>query len=99
MFFNSIIKNKINKFSKEYDNPLKIAKLCVKICDGILRAIGINVASDCRVYWFSFSSAFLISQHIILTFYTIYYYWDKNKLSSLQPVAISAIYTPVSGVF
>lgn len=74
---------KWNKTEKKYDNltPYQCGCLDIKILNYILRIVGNNVASDCHVYFRSSTGGIAIAQHFISTFYTMYYYWDKIKVT------------------
>lgn len=69
---------------------------CIELIKIALNPLGIRVCQDCKVYWLSFACAFFGVQHLLLSFYTIYYYWDKNRISSIQPLAVMAVSVPVS---
>lgn len=79
--------------------PIDYIQLCIRIITTALKPIGINVTTNCRVTWTAYLCAITAFQQSLLGLYTAYYYWDTNKLSSMQPLAILAITIPVISTF
>lgn len=63
--------------------------------DFLLRLVGDHVVSDCKRNWLTPLAGLCALQYSFLTLYTAIYYWDKNKVTSIQPLTIMAIMIPV----
>lgn len=63
--------------------------------DFLLRLIGDHVVTDCKRNWLTPGVGLCVLQYSSLTLYTAIYYWDTNKVTSIQPLTIMAIVVPV----
>lgn len=75
--------------------PYKKWKLVAVAVDFILRLVGIHVMSDCKRNWRTLISVVLGVQFAAFLFYTVWYYWDESKITSIQPFSATAIAIPV----
>lgn len=57
--------------------------------------LGVNVFSDCKRNWRTPIAGLCSLQFAGLLIFTAWYYWDENKITSIQPLAIVAIVIPV----
>lgn len=90
--------NKLNYLRNKYKSltPQSFALHCVEIVDRMGKIIGITLASDCRVTIYSYTTLYLAVQHNAFSVYTAWYFWNENRISSLQPFTLFAIAVPVS---
>lgn len=58
--------------------------------------IGINVLSDCVLYWLSPIAGLAILSMYISQAYTMWFYWHDNKISAIQPLAVTAMLVQVN---
>lgn len=58
--------------------------------------IGINVMSDCELYWLSPIAGLAILSMYISQAYTMWFYWTDNKISAIQPLAVTAMLVQVN---
>lgn len=49
------------------------------IPDVLLKIFGIRILGDCRVYWLSFFSSFLVLNYFGLSIYTLIYYGNTGR--------------------
>lgn len=75
--------------------PRDYAALCVRIFNGLVVPIGVNAGTDCRVYWLSYMCTAFSVEHVLLCLYAATYYWDTNKVSSIQGLCLLGITIPV----
>lgn len=66
------------------------------VCRFVLNGIGIRVLDDCERNWLTPLGAFIGIEQALLTIYTMYYYWDVNKITAIQAISLEAIAIPVS---
>lgn len=69
-----------------------------RMCDFSLRLVGIHVVSDCEINWLTPVAGLCSLQYALLSIYTAWYYWNENRISSIQPQVIMAIMIPVMKV-
>lgn len=95
--FAKALSEKYSSLKNEFESltARKLSVLMMKVSAFPLNLVGIRVLVDCRVTAYSFMAASFIVLHNILCFYTAYYYWNDNKVSSVQPFAVAAISIPV----
>lgn len=91
--YSDLFINLKNKYSNL--TPRELALLCIKITDKISKTYGNHIAGNCQFNLFSYFIFYLAIQHILCSIYTAYYYWNLNKISSLQPFTLFALVVPV----
>lgn len=60
--------------------------------------LGVYTWDDCRWTWRTLLPLFLGIEVGSLSLYTIFYYWNENKISAIQPLSLLAIAIPVRTV-
>lgn len=73
---------------KKWDVAWKIGKVTTNI-------IGIHVLDDCKWNWLTPLGILVGIEQSSLTAYTMWYYWNENMITALQPLSILAIVVPV----
>lgn len=76
--------------------PKALVLLCVKITDKISATYGNHVAGNCKFNMFSYFLFYLATQHVLCSVYTAYYFWNENRIASIQPFTLFALAIPVS---
>lgn len=86
-------RNVVDRIRKGFEQktPFEKVELVRKPVSLILEIIGINVLSDCKRNWRTPICAVTALQVSCLLFYTMQFYWAENKITALQPFAISAM--------
>lgn len=85
-------------WEKRFENTtaMEYGLYSVKAITIALHPLGIRASTDCHVYWLSYVCAFFMTEHSLTSLYTVYYYWNINRISSIQPFTILAVSVPVS---
>lgn len=66
-------------------------KSVIGSADFILKLLGINVLSDCKRNWRTPIAGICALQYKVLVLYTIWYYWDENKITSVQGLTMLSL--------
>lgn len=75
--------------------PYKKINVVLKMAKLVFGLAGLEVLRDCTRNWRTPFVGLGSGQYALLTFYTAWYYWDDNKITSIQPFSIMAIVVPV----
>lgn len=71
--------------------PLQKWCLVRDFCDSLVRILGVNVLNDCKRNWRTPLAGFCAIQYAIFTLYTAWFYWNENKITSIQPFSVTAM--------
>lgn len=71
--------------------PLQKWSLVRDFCDFLLTILGVNVLNDCSRNWLTPLAGFCAIQFTAFLFYTAWYYWNENKINSIQPFSVTAM--------
>lgn len=63
--------------------------------DTPLRMLGVNVLNDCHWIWITPISGLTIPLVFIVQAYTMWFYWHENKITAIQPLAMTAMVVQV----
>lgn len=90
-------RNKFRNIQRYFQNATPFWKFeLVRIAtNSILEFLGLNVLSDCKRNWRTPFAGLCAFQYACLTFFTARYYWNENKITSIQPFTIMAVMIPV----
>lgn len=88
----------VDKWRNTYKNltPREYSKLSIKLMNTLIGPLGVNIANDCRVYWYSYGVGIGLLFHNICSIYRFFHFWKTNKLSAFQPIVGFATTIPVS---
>lgn len=75
--------------------PYQKWKLIRDLVDILCNVMGIKVMSDCSRSWLTIMPPVVGSTSIIIQVYSLWFYWDLNMISALQPLALLALAVPV----
>lgn len=65
-------------------SPQRKWKLIIIVTDTIMALVGVNLLSDCKRNWRTPIAGICALQYKSLALYTIWYYWNENKITSVQ---------------
>lgn len=96
LFF--IWRNKIRKLRERVEvlTPYQKCKLVYSCVDTIFRWIGMNVTNDCTRNWRTLLPGIAVMLVPIIQINSLWFYWDKNKITAVGPLAILAMITQVN---
>lgn len=60
--------------------------------------VGIRVLNDCVNNCLTPISGLIVCEQLLLTICTMWFYWDENKITAIQPLTIVALVIPVSNL-
>lgn len=81
---------KMQEMQKHFSNltPYQHWKLVTRTVGFLLSLIGINIFSDCKRNWQTAIAGLCSVQYKTLATYTIWYYWNENKITSVQGLTV-----------
>lgn len=99
-FVRGILNWPVKKYSNTHQNvknltPYKKWEIVWKLGKFATNVMGLHVLDNCERNWLTPIGPCLGAEQIILTLYTMWYYWSENKVTAIQPLTIMAIIVPV----
>lgn len=92
--------NKLKEFVLHLNalTPFKKWEIMYKIGRTVLNTLGIRVLDDCVINWLTPLGIVIGAEQTTLTLYTMWFYWNENRITAIQPLTIIAFVVPVSNL-